>query len=223
MSTPVTVKGGIEELRQRVAAGHHSYAIALGGGIAISRKTIRVKTKRWMVTNHIDGSTQRLTDEELWTLSNIGAALDAPALGDLDGNDDLVNVKGEGWRRGEEWLAEVREAIPPREQTDPFRFTLSDGPGAIRIGEDEGEWEPANPSLVLEACDIGPATVASIDLAATGMGFADETVRQAATSIELTIEDIDGLIATLTALRVHAIAHRGFAKRDDGYWTNGRD
>jgi len=44
----------------------------------------------------------------------------------------------------------------------------------------------------------------------------------ATTSIELTIEDIDDLIATLTAIKWDAIENRGFAPRaKDGLWTNG--
>ena len=40
---------------------------------------------------------------------------------------------------------------------------------------------------------------------------------------QLTIEDIDDLIATLTAIKWDAIENRGFLLREDGYWTNGEE
>ena len=113
--------------------------------------------------------------------------------------------------------------VPSRRQRksdDPLVFRLDAAPGAMWVDEPD-EWEPADPSLVLGICEIGPHTVASIDITATGFGFKDNADRAAATSIELTIEDIDDLIATLTALREDAITNRGFAKRADGFWTNG--
>jgi len=217
----------LEELRQRVTAGHNEYAIMLAGGLAISRKTIRLQSPSiWQVTNHIDNSRQTLTDADLWDESNIGIALDRRALLDMSG-DPMLDIKDRGPVLGSTLIDEARaKAAAWREEHDreraanPLRFTLSGAPGALKMGEDE--WEPADPSLVLEPCEIGPATVASIDLAATGMAFDEgHTVLYAATSIELTIEDIDAMVATLNAIKWDAIEDRGFLLRASGYWTNG--
>jgi hypothetical protein len=69
-----------DELRASVRAGQHEFGILLAGGMAISRKTIRLRGGKWQVKNHIDGTRQTLTDAELWTESNIGEALDKNAL-----------------------------------------------------------------------------------------------------------------------------------------------
>lgn len=228
----------LDELKQRVAAGHHDYAIMLAGGLALSRKTIRRGTGgSWRIANDIDATLQELTDEELWTESNIGIALDRRALLDMSG-DPILKIEGRGPTLASALNAEaIDRAKAYREQRareraeDPLTFRLSEAPGAIRMGEDaDVEWEPADPSLTLEVCDIGPATVAQIDLAAVCMGFLDpardgsEECRHAATtSIELTIEDIDALIETLTALREDAVTNRGFALREDGFWTTERN
>jgi hypothetical protein len=211
----------LDELRQRVAAGHHDFAIMLAGGLAISRKTITEGPGGGLrIVNEIDGTSHVLSTPELWSQSNVGEALDKRALLDMDGDDGLVNVAGRGWVAAEPWLAEVRAAMPaPAVNDDPLRFVLDQAPGAIRLGsDDEAEWEPADPKLLLEVCDIGPNTVASMDIEAEG--FDDKA---AATSIELTIEDIDDLIATLTRIKEDAIANRGFELRASGYWTNGRE
>jgi len=218
----------IDELRQRVAAGHHDYAIMLAGGLALSRKTIRFAPGGgWRITNHIDDTKQVLSQPELWSESHIGLALDKRALVDEDGDEGLILVAGEGWRKVEEWLAEVREATPaPGPQTDPLRYVIDGGPGALRMGEhSDVDWEPAEPRLVLEHMAMGPATVAQIDLSAACWSFLDEGCPHAATtSIELTIEEVDGLIATLTAIREHSITRRGFRRRErDGLWTNGEE
>ena len=71
---------GLDDLRARVTAGETEFAILLAGGLAYSRKTIRRSKGRWHIRNHIDDTVQRLTDEELWTLSNIGPALDLGGL-----------------------------------------------------------------------------------------------------------------------------------------------
>ena len=134
---------------------------------------------------------------------------------------------GDCWRENNRALGilpipedELPITIVRERAANPLVLHLSEGPGAIRMGEDE--WEPADPSLTLEPCEIGPATVAQIDLAATGWPDSETYVAlHAATSIELTIEDIDDLIATLLAIKEDAIANRGFAIRDNDYWTNG--
>lgn len=76
---PVT---SIEHLRERVKAGQKDYAILLAGGLAYSRKTIKLdKQGCWVVKNHIDGTTQHLcANDGLWSESNIGEALDKEAL-----------------------------------------------------------------------------------------------------------------------------------------------
>lgn len=225
----------LDELRMRVEAGHHDYAIMLGFGGLSSKVIHRGTGGSWRILNEIDASLQELTDEELWTESHIGIALDRRALLDMSG-DPVLAIEGRGPTLASTLNAEaIDRAKAYREQRareraeDPLTFRLSEAPGAIRMGEDaDVEWEPANPSLTLEVCEIGPATVAQIDLAAVCMGFLDpardgsEECRHAATtSIELTIEDIDALIETLTALREDAVANRGFALREDGFWTNG--
>jgi hypothetical protein len=217
----------IEELYQRVHAGHHDYAIMLAGGLALSRKTIHYAATSgpgapgiWHITNEIDGTTQMLTDEGLWSQSNIGEALDKRALLDMSGDPMLV-IEGRGPVLGSTLTEEAAKVEPVND--DPLRYEIGGGPGAIRMSAgEEADWEPADSILTLEVMDIGPATVAQIDLAATSHGFADGTTPSATTSIELTIEDIDGLIATLNAIKWDAIENRGFAPRaKDGLWTNG--
>jgi hypothetical protein len=213
----------LEELRQRVNAGHHDYAIMLAGGLALSRKTIEFDGGRWQIINEIDDTGQSLLDPDLWSQSNIGEALDKRALLDMNGDDGLIRIAGRGWVAGKPWLDETQTAAPALPvNDDPLRYEIAGGPGAIRDGDEGAEWEPADPRLVLEIMDIGPATVAQIDLYATSMGFRNEEYTAAATSIELTMEEIDGLIATLNAIKWDAIENRGFAPREkDGLWTNG--
>lgn len=218
----------LEELKQRCRAGHSDFAILLAGGL-LSRKTIRLlrppAEREYVVVNHIDNSSQTLTEAELWTESNIGEALDKRALLDLSG-DPILDIEGRGPTLASTLHAEAvtaatayyAERAKAREE-DPLRFRLSAAPGALRIGDDD-EWEPADPSLLLEPMDIGPATVAQIDLEA--VAHADSN-RAATTSIELTIEDIDALTETLTALREDAIKRRGFAINANGFWTNGEE
>lgn len=99
----------LDELKQRVAAGHHDFAVMLAGGLALSRKTIRqTKTGWWHVLNDIDDTEQRLTDEQLWTESNIGEALDKRALLDMEGDEGLINIEGRGWVNEDRFLAEMR-------------------------------------------------------------------------------------------------------------------
>jgi hypothetical protein len=231
----------IEELLMRVEAGHHDFAIMLAGGLALSRKRISYAETSgpgapgiWHIENDIDGTTQMLVEAGLWESSNIGEALDKHALLDMSG-DPILNLpdgpvlgsvlNAEAIAKAKAW----REEQARERAEDPLTFRLSDGPGAIRMGEDaDVDWEPADPSLTLEVCDIGPATVAEINLAAVCMGFLDparegsEECRHAATtSIELTIEDIDLMVETLLAIKEDAITNRGFALRADGFWTNG--
>lgn len=70
----------LAELKQLARAQRITADIALAGGLAYSRKTIRLRGRKWFITNHIDDTRQVLTDEELWTASNVGRALDSQAL-----------------------------------------------------------------------------------------------------------------------------------------------
>lgn len=95
-----------------------------------------------------------------------------------------------------------------------MEYQLEAAPGSIRMGDDDAEWEPAEARLTLHAHEIGPSTVACIDIAAWGI----DGKTAAGASIEITIEDIEDMIATLSALREDAITNRGFALRADGFW-----
>lgn len=208
----------LDELRQRVALGHHDFAIMLAGGLALSRKTIdRGTGGSWRIANNIDGTLQELTDADLWERSHIGEALSKRALLDMDGNEGLLVVEG-NLVNAQEWGQKLKDAFVPDDNSDPLTFRLTTAPGAIKLDDDE--WEPADPSLLIEPCSIGAYTVAQIDLAATCFGFADGTVRSAATSVELTIEDIDTIIAKLSAIKADAIENRGFRlDAEDGWKT----
>ena len=214
----------IEELVKRVEAGHHDFAIMLAGGLALSRKTIHYDAPdTWHITNGIDGTRQTLPEAGLWESSHIGLALDNRALLDMNG-DPMLAIEGRGPVLGSTLTEEARAQREEAKSDDPLVFRLNSCPGAIRVGEpdedhvDHGEWEPADPALDLHVMEIGPATVAEIDLEAVSFGG-----RFAATSIELTIEDIDQMVAALLAIKEDAIANRGFARREDGYWTNGEE
>ena len=67
---PVT---SIAELRTELAHGHHDYCILLGS--IRSSKHIRPAGVQFDVCNEIDGTDQLLTERELFTQSNIGAAM----------------------------------------------------------------------------------------------------------------------------------------------------
>lgn len=67
--------GNTEQLRQAVAEGLTDFRLLLLGG-GYSRKTITATSKgRFHVVNHIDASSQVLTEKELFTESNIGLAM----------------------------------------------------------------------------------------------------------------------------------------------------
>jgi hypothetical protein len=234
MTQPVAILGGIEELRQRCLLGHDLFSIMLAGGMARSGKTIDLRGDTWSIWNDIDDTAQDLTDAELWTESHIGEALDKGALLDLMGNNGIVHVKDRGWIALDVFEAEARAsweaaAAEARKDDGPLVYRIHAAPGSIRMGEDaDADWEPADPSLVLEPCEIGPHTVASIDIAAVCRGFlapygGERCSHAATTSIELTIEDIDQMVAALLAIKEDAIANRGFALGKDGYWTNGEE
>lgn len=91
MPTVTPVKD-LADLRARVKGGRTVYAILLAGGLAYSRKTIRIRKGCWEIKNHIDNTTQHLcSDDELWTQSNIGTALDNGAFVQLEGG---TTIKG---------------------------------------------------------------------------------------------------------------------------------
>lgn len=100
-----------------------------------------------------------------------------------------------------------------------LEITLEGNPGAIRMGADaDVEWEPADVSLTVRPLGIGAYTAAEIDLAASCYEFYDQAMgHEATTSTELTMEDIDRLIAALEAIKADAIANRGFAL-EGGVW-----
>lgn len=50
------------------------------GGSAFSRKDVRLSGDKWIVFNYIDETEQTLTDEELFTDSNIGAGLNKDSI-----------------------------------------------------------------------------------------------------------------------------------------------
>lgn len=84
----MSVVRDVDDLKARVAAGHTSYSISLAGGAARSSKTIHHQPeadKPWDVWNGIDDSWQEMTDDELYSESNIGYAIDVGALVDDDG------------------------------------------------------------------------------------------------------------------------------------------
>lgn len=70
----------LDDLKERAKKGPVHAAILLAGGAAFSRKTIRRRGEGWVVRNHIDGTVQGMSDEQLWTWSNIGEAIDKGAL-----------------------------------------------------------------------------------------------------------------------------------------------
>lgn len=80
--TTVEVRS-VEELVRLCEDGVEDFVIALNGPF-LSRKTIRVigpggrwKSPQFDVFNHIDDTWQTLWPKQLWTRSNIGAAMDA--------------------------------------------------------------------------------------------------------------------------------------------------
>jgi hypothetical protein len=63
------------ELRRAIAAGRHDYRLRLEGGLC-SRKTIALFADgRFEIENHIDGSEQTLTGQQLYSESNIGEGM----------------------------------------------------------------------------------------------------------------------------------------------------
>jgi hypothetical protein len=72
----------LDELKALTTDTTCEVSIALGTGSILSVKQIsyRPLTKRFKIFHEIDGTTQSLTAEELWTKTNIGEALDKGAL-----------------------------------------------------------------------------------------------------------------------------------------------
>ena len=66
----------VAHLRRLIQSGQHDFSIVLAGGLLRSRKTIHeAMDGRFRIMNHIDGSTQTLTETALYTRSNIGKAI----------------------------------------------------------------------------------------------------------------------------------------------------
>jgi hypothetical protein len=72
----------LDELKTLTAGAGREVSIALGDGSIFSVKQISFnpRTKRFKVFHEIDGVTESLTAEELYTKSTIGEALDKSAL-----------------------------------------------------------------------------------------------------------------------------------------------
>ena len=177
MSTPVAINS-IGELRRRVIAGHHDFAILLAGGMMRSSKYISINpcdyhadgpgwdacsedsACHWDVINEIDGSVQEdMTDREFWTQSNIGEALDKNALIDDDG-DLLPTI--------------VRDAIDAADTDAPATRLLEGplGPGEVFDAfevHDVAEWPDPSGGTYMEP------------LEAAGEGWEDEIVGRVVT------------------------------------------
>lgn len=74
-----TVKD-LDDLKARASGTEGVFRIILAGGAAFSEKDITYEDGTWYIFNWIDGTETELTDEELWTETNIGEALDKHAL-----------------------------------------------------------------------------------------------------------------------------------------------
>ena len=72
----------LDELKALTTDTTHEVSIALGDGSIFSVKQISFnpRSKRFKVFHEIDGVTESLTAEELYTKSTIGEALDKGAL-----------------------------------------------------------------------------------------------------------------------------------------------
>ena len=66
----------VQELRDAIEKGNNEFYILIGGMMR-SSKTIYwdEDNKKFLITNEIDDSEQDLTDDELYTMSNIGEAI----------------------------------------------------------------------------------------------------------------------------------------------------
>jgi hypothetical protein len=63
------------QLRRVIENGRHEFCLCLAGGL-VSRKTIvMMHNGRFRIVNHIDESVQTLSQEQLYTHSNIGEAM----------------------------------------------------------------------------------------------------------------------------------------------------
>ncbi len=73
-SINVEVVLGLDDLIDRIEKGNHDYYILLNGH-ARSSKYITYNDKVFYITNEIDGSSQELSKEQLYTDSNIADAI----------------------------------------------------------------------------------------------------------------------------------------------------
>ncbi len=85
----------VKVLREAIDTGDTEFAILLNGGL-VSRKTITHKGKVYRVENHVDGTIQKLTEEQFYDkgYSNIGEAMSKEAfIVYTDGsNPEIVSV-----------------------------------------------------------------------------------------------------------------------------------
>lgn len=70
----------ITTLRQVIEHGCSEFKLGFPGGLYSGKTITLLPNGRFRVENHIDGSVQRLTEKQLFTESNIGAALRIGAL-----------------------------------------------------------------------------------------------------------------------------------------------
>lgn len=71
----------IRQLRQSISKGCNEFRLILRGGGLFSRKTIMLSSDgQFVVTNHIDGTVQKLSGRQLHSQSNIGKAMKLGAL-----------------------------------------------------------------------------------------------------------------------------------------------
>ena len=87
VNTKNIIVKNIKHLKDLTIEGCNEYAISLAGGLGVySRKTIMYKPHqglyKFFITNHIDGTKQKLNDVELFDpqLTNIGKAIPLNSL-----------------------------------------------------------------------------------------------------------------------------------------------
>jgi hypothetical protein len=70
----------IPALREAIVSGHHEFIMRLGFGLRSSKTIALLRDGRFEVFNHHDGTLQKLTDEQLYSESNIGEAMTVGAF-----------------------------------------------------------------------------------------------------------------------------------------------
>lgn len=76
-----TLVASITHLRELIIQGTETFSILLAGGTLSSTKIISLdRNGHFKIHNHIDGTGQLLTEAQLYTLSNLGDAIDKKSL-----------------------------------------------------------------------------------------------------------------------------------------------